>query len=96
MKMKVQQATSEPRADRLSVAHEKLLRNWLQSFPPRWAVTELPEPGASREVFQAAIFKEMNYELELLKELFGYEAVYFGIGCESFPDAIDGWEGNDY
>jgi hypothetical protein len=26
---------------------------------------------------------------------FGYEAVYFGVGCEVFPEVIDPFEGND-
>ena len=43
---------------------------------------------------QARLFKDVLYELSLLIDEFGYEAVYFGVGCEAFPDAVDPWSGD--
>ena len=67
---------------------EQELRDWLHSFPPRWPAIPASTAGAEREAYRKVLFQEVIYELERLKDLFGYEAVYFGIGCEVFPDAI--------
>lgn len=42
------------------------------------------------------IFGSLIHDLLDAIEEFGYEAVYFGVGCEVFPDAVDPWEGNDH
>ena len=52
--------------------------------------------GETRETRQARIFKSLIYDLLDAIDEFGYEAVYFGVGCEVFPDAVDPWEGNDH
>jgi hypothetical protein len=66
---------------------EDLLRHWFGSFPPRWMVTPFPMPEPARMV-RETLFQEVLDKLEVLKDLFGYEAVYFGIGCKAFPEAI--------
>jgi hypothetical protein len=66
---------------------ENQLHTWLSSFPPRWAVHPLPASEASPSAYREALFQVFLDELEILKELFGYEAVYFGIGCKAFPEA---------
>ena len=48
-------------------------------------------PGEDKESLQKRIFHNLLYELELAKDAFGYEAVYFGVGCEAFPDAVNPW-----
>jgi hypothetical protein len=63
------------------------LQAWLQRFPPRWAVQPWPTVGAPSELSRDALFKDMIAALERLKDVFGYEAVYFGIGCVVFPEA---------
>jgi hypothetical protein len=65
---------------------EDQLRDWLGSFPPRRAVTPCPMPEPVR-IARDTIFEEILDAIEVLKDLFGYEAVYFGIGCKAFPDA---------
>jgi len=45
---------------------------------------------------QARIFHSLIYDLLDAIDEFGYEAVYFGVGCEVFPDAVNPWEGNDH
>jgi hypothetical protein len=51
-------------------------------------------PDMPLEEMQARVFHELITDLEQAKEVFGYEAVYFGVGCEVFPDAVDpGWDG---
>ena len=52
---------------------------------------EEPHDARMRRLFAIAI----HAMLDLIEE-FGYEAVYFGVGCEVFPDAVDPWAGNDY
>ena len=42
-----------------------------------------------------AIFYCLIHDILDAIEEFGYEAVYFGVGCEVFPDAVDPWDGND-
>jgi hypothetical protein len=66
----------------------QLLRDWLASFPARWTVQPFPPPETLRDAYREALFHEILAELDLLKELFGYEAVYVGIGCKAFPEAI--------
>jgi hypothetical protein len=63
------------------------LQAWLQRFPPRWAVQPWPAVGVLSETAREALFQEMIAALERLKDVFGYEAVYFGIGCTVFPEA---------
>jgi hypothetical protein len=47
------------------------------------------------EVRWTRIRKRLIYDLQAAIDEYGYEAVYFGVGCEVFPDAVDPWEGND-
>jgi hypothetical protein len=48
------------------------------------------------EARQARIFYSLKQDLLDAIEEFGYEAVYFGVGCEVFPDAVNPWDGNDH
>jgi len=48
----------------------------------------MPDDDA-REARQARIFRSLIADLLDAIEEFGYEAVYFGVGCEVFPDAVD-------
>jgi hypothetical protein len=58
---------------------------------------EQPQEGAeSLEARQKRIFYSLKHDLLDAIDEFGYEAVYFGVGCEVFPDAVDPWEGNDH
>jgi hypothetical protein len=66
------------------MSEEEDLRAWLRTYGQM-----PPEPPS-----QAQVFKELIYLLEEAIERYGYEAVYFGVGCEVFPDAVDpGWDG---
>jgi hypothetical protein len=56
--------------------------------------TAMPDDEA-REARQARVFQSLIADLLDAIDEFGYEAVYFGVGCEVFPDAIDPWQGND-
>jgi hypothetical protein len=83
----------EPPASRLPLEEgpwmrdeEDQLRDWLASFPPRWAVTPGPMP-ASVQITRETLFEGVLDALDVLKAMFGYEAVYFGIGCKAFPEA---------
>jgi hypothetical protein len=68
------------------VSEEENLRAWLRTYG-----FVSPE---EREVMRVRLFKELISMLEEAIDLFGYEAVYFGVGCEVFPDAVDpGWDG---
>lgn len=78
-----------PAQHALLADEERVLRRWLASFPLRRAVLPLPEIGAPLEAYQQPLFAKVTEDLELLKDLFGYEAVYYGIGCVVFPDAVD-------
>lgn len=73
---------------------------WLRSFPPRLDVDPSHSAmvsGETVEARQARIFKGLCYDLSLAIDEFGYEAVYFGVGCEVFPDAVDpGWRDGQY
>jgi hypothetical protein len=60
------------------------------------ATYNLYNAGESFEDRQRRIFESLKYDLLEAIEEFGYEAVYFGVGCEVFPDAVDPWKGNDY
>jgi len=51
--------------------------------------------GETPEARQRRIFESLKFDLLDAIEEFGYEAVYFGVGCEVFPDAVNPWEGND-
>jgi hypothetical protein len=66
------------------------LPTWLASFPPQAAIhyAEPLRSGEPPEARQARLFKAAIYDLLLLMYEFGYEAVYFGVGCEVFPDAV--------
>lgn len=72
---------------------ESQLRDWLASYPRRQDVTIRDETTAQR---QARIFKGLLYDLQMAIDEFGYEVVYFGVGCEAFPDAVDPWAGNEH
>jgi hypothetical protein len=61
----------------------------------RAALRDAPYPE-SREARQARLFHSLKQDLLDAIDEFGYEAVYFGVGCEVFPDAVNPWEGNDY
>jgi hypothetical protein len=78
---------------------EEQVRHWLASYPQRQAIT-YPESASTlnetSEARQARLFKGALYDLALLIDEFGYEAVYFGVGIQAFPDAIDPWEGNQH
>ena len=68
------------------MSHEDELHAWLRTYGH-----VSPE---QREAMQARVFKELIVLIEEAIDLFGYEAVYFGVGCEVFPDAVDpGWDG---
>ena len=41
------------------------------------------------EVRMRAIFASLIHDLLDAIDEFGYEAVFFGVGCEVFPDAAD-------
>lgn len=74
------------------------LKLWLASYP---RVDDMEYgsrgllPEETSEQRQARLFKDVLGELSLLIDEFGYEAVYFGVGCEAFPDAVDPWAGNE-
>jgi hypothetical protein len=73
------------------------IKRWLASYPRVWGVEYgsrglLPEETSEQR--QARLFKDVLVELSLLIDEFGYEAVYFGVGCEAFPDAVDPWSGD--
>jgi len=53
-------------------------------------------PESQQEKRQARIFHSLIQDLLDAIDEFGYEAVYFGVGCEVFPDAVDPWQGNDH
>ena len=77
---------------------DKRIERWLASYPRMGDVDHgsrgmLPEENAEQR--QARLFKDVLCELSLLIDEFGYEAVYFGVGCEAFPDAVDPWQGDD-
>jgi hypothetical protein len=77
---------------------DKRIKRWLASYPRREDVDDsyrglLHEETSEQR--QARLFKDVLVELSLLIDEFGYEAVYFGVGCEAFPDAVDPWAGND-
>jgi len=66
------------------MSHEDELRAWLRDYGQM-------SPG---QPSQEQVFKELIYLIEEAIERYGYEAVYFGVGCEVFPDAVDpGWDG---
>lgn len=52
-------------------------------------------PGETLEAWEIRACKEVLYALEELKDLFGYEAVYFRVGIQAFPDAVNPWEEPD-
>lgn len=62
---------------------------WLQSYPPRTDISLLPGLDATPLEHQERIFKGLICDLQMAIDEFGYEAVYFGVGCEVFPDAVD-------
>jgi hypothetical protein len=73
------------------------IKRWLASYPRVGNVEYgsrglLPEETSEQR--QARLFKDVLVELSLLIDEFGYEAVYFGVGCEAFPDAVDPWSGD--
>lgn len=63
---------------------------------PLIALMSALDPGETPEARRDRIFKSLVYDLHDAIDEFGYEAVYFGVGCEVFPDAVDPWEGNDH
>jgi hypothetical protein len=83
----------------MSTPDKEQIRHWLQSFPPRLEVEHTDDnmvKGETQTTRQDRIFKSLIYDLSLAIDEFGYEAVYFGVGCEVFPNAVDGWQGNDH
>ncbi len=52
------------------------------------SLSELPLDPET-EVKMRAIFASLIHDLLDAIDVFGYEAVYFGVGCEVFPDAAD-------
>jgi len=64
------------------------------SDKPLWVETGEPSPASEADC--ARLCHGLRYDyLDAIDE-FGYEAVYFGVGCVAFPEAVDPWEGNDY
>jgi len=47
-----------------------------------------PAPVDPGEIRMRTIFALLLHDLLDAIDEFGYEAVYFGVGCEVFPDAV--------
>lgn len=79
------------------MSKEDQLRRWLAAQPRRQDLCYAPIPGETPAERQARLFKGVLYELSMLIGEFGYEAVYFGVGCEAFPETVDpGWQDGQY
>jgi hypothetical protein len=82
------------------MAHEEdgqTVQAWLAAFPHRAQIARQiydVMPGETVTMFRARIFKGLCYDLSLAIDVFGYEAVYFGVGCEVFPEAAGPWDGD--
>ena len=61
--------------------------------PPGWTPTA---ETAGTDDACARLCHGLLYEYLAAIEEFGYDAVYFGVGCVAFPEAVDPWAGNDY
>jgi hypothetical protein len=66
---------------------------------PEWLLrpgARMPATTATDEAQCRRLCKGLMYDYLSAIDEFGYEAVYFGVGCVAFPEAVDPWEGNDY
>ena len=73
-------------------ARAKQVARWLEEYQR----SETPQTPEDREGYMRQVFAGLIHDLLDAIEEFGYEAVYFGVGCEVFPDAVDPFKGNDY
>jgi hypothetical protein len=66
------------------VSETQDLQDWLRSYGHVSA--------EDREAMQARVFKELIYLIEQAKDLFGYEAVYFGVSTagDKSPQLVAG------
>lgn len=74
------------------------LTAWIRDHPHEAALASTLYgfiPDETYDAFEARLLKAGYTEVLALIDILGYEAVYFGVGCQAFPDAVDPWEGND-
>lgn len=80
----------------VALRQDQEMQAWLASYPRRTEVSFLPGYDSNPEARKERLFKEAIYDLELLKDEYGYDEVYLGVGCMVFPDAVNPFKGNDH
>lgn len=63
------------------------LTQWFEGFCTREAAGN-PVTAYEKAAIQPLVFAGLIEDLRWAIEVFGYEAVYYGIGCQVFPDAV--------